>query len=63
MKLDLKQKYNNARIKGRDEQKVVFIILEELFELTVMFFSLTNLLAMFQFIINKLLRKLMQDRQ
>ena len=59
MKLDLKQKYNNARIKGRDEQKVVFIILEELFELTVMFFSLTNLLVMFQFIINKLLRKLM----
>ena len=63
MKLDLRQKYNNVRIKGRDEQKVVFIILEELFELTVMFFSLTNLLAMFQFIINKLLRKLMQDKQ
>ena len=58
MKLDLRQKYNNVRIKERDEQKVVFTILEGLFELIVIFFGLTNLPAMFQSMINKLLRKL-----
>jgi len=37
---------------------VVFTILERLFEPTVMFFGLMNSLAMFQVIMNKLLRDL-----
>jgi len=37
---------------------VVFTILERLFEPTVMFFGLMNSLAMFQIIMNKLLRDL-----
>ena len=46
------------RIKEGDEWKAVFIISKGLFEPTVMFFGLTNLLAIFQAIINKLLRDL-----
>jgi len=57
-KLDLRWRYNNIRIKERDEWKVAFIILEESFELTVMFFGLTNFLATFQVITNELLRDL-----
>jgi len=37
---------------------VAFIILEGLFEPTVMFFGLTNLLAIFQVIMNELLKDL-----
>ena len=58
MKIDLKWEYNNVRIKERNEQKAAFIMLEGLFEPTVMFFGLTNLLATFQTMINKLLRNL-----
>jgi len=47
-----------VRIKERDEWKAVFIISKGLFEPTVMFFGLTNSLATFQAIINKLLRDL-----
>jgi len=47
MKMDLRWDYNNVRIKEEDEWKVVFTILEESFELMVMFFELTNLLATF----------------
>ena len=46
------------RIKEGDEWKAVFIISKGLFEPTVMFFGLTNLLAIFQAIINKLLKDL-----
>ena len=38
MKMDLRQGYNNIRIKEEDKWKVAFTILEELFEPTVMFF-------------------------
>ena len=41
-KLDLRWRYNNVQIKKRDEWKTAFITLEELFELIVMFFGLTN---------------------
>jgi len=41
-KLDLRWGYNNVQIKKRDEWKTAFITLEELFELIVMFFGLTN---------------------
>ena len=58
MKMDLRQGYNNIRIKERDKWKVAFTIPEGLFEPMVMFFGLTNSLATFQTIINKLLRGL-----
>ena len=44
-KLDLR--YNNIWIKEGDEWKVIFITLEGLFKPTVIFFGLTNFLAMF----------------
>ena len=57
-KLDLCWSYNNIQIKEGDEWKVVFMTSEGLFELIVMFFGLTNSLAMFQTIINKILQDL-----
>jgi len=47
-----------VRIKEGDKWKAVFTILEGSFEPTVMFLGLTNLPAMFQVMINKLLRDL-----
>jgi len=47
MKMDLRWRYNNVRIKEGDEWKVVFTTLEGSFELTVMFFGLTNSPATF----------------
>ena len=41
-KMDLRWGYNNIRIKEGDEWKVAFMTPEGLFELTVMFFGLTN---------------------
>ena len=58
MKMNLRWGYNNIRIKEGDEWKVVFTTLEGSFELTVMFFGLTNSLATFQTIMNELLRDL-----
>jgi len=46
-KMDLRWEYNNVRIKERDEWKAAFSILEGSFKPIVMFFVLTNLLAMF----------------
>jgi len=47
-----------VRIKEGDEWKAAFTIPEGLFEPTVMFFGLTNSPAMFQAMMNKLLRDL-----
>ena len=47
MKNNLRWKYNNIRIKEKDEWKAAFTIPEGLFEPTVMFFRLTNSLAMY----------------
>ena len=58
MKMNLRWEYNNVRIKEGDEWKAVFITPEEFFEPTVMFFGLTNSLATFQAMMNKLLRDL-----
>ena len=44
------------RIKEGDEWKVAFSMIESNFELTVMFFGLTNSLATFQAMMNDLLR-------
>ena len=46
-KMDLRWGYNNVWIKKRDEWKIVFTIPERLFEPIVIFFGLTNLLAIF----------------
>ena len=60
MKMDLRQGYNNVRIKKEDKQKAVFLTPEGIFELIVMFFELTNSLTTFQAIINDLLRNIIE---
>jgi len=57
-KMDLRWGYNNVRIKEGDEWKAAFTTLEGSFEPTVMFFGLTNSPAMFQAMMNELLRDL-----
>jgi len=57
-KMDLRWGYNNVRIKEGDEWKAAFTTLEGSFEPMVMFFGLTNSPAMFQTMMNKLLRDL-----
>ena len=59
-KIDLRQEYNNIRIKKKNEQKqkAAFTIPEGFFEPTVMFFRLTNSPTMFQAMMNELLRDL-----
>ena len=47
-KLYLHWGYNYIQIKERDEQKAVFMMLEGSFELTIIFFGLTNSLAILQ---------------
>ena len=51
------------RIKEEDEWKVLFITPEGSFEPTVMFFGLTNSLATFQTMMNRLLRDLINTRK
>ena len=58
MKIDLRWGYNNVRIKEGDEWKAAFTTLEGSFEPMVMFFGLTNSPAMFQTMMNELLRDL-----
>ena len=58
MKINLRWGYNNVRIKEGDEWKAAFTTLEGSFKPTVMFFRLTNSLTIFQTMINKLLRDL-----
>ena len=62
-KMDLRWEYNNVRIKKGDEWKVAFTIPEGSFEPMVMFFGLTNLLAIFQAMMNKLLRDLINTEK
>ena len=57
-KMDLRWEYNNVRIKEGDKWKAAFTMLEGSFELTVMFFGLTNSPATFQAMMNELLRDL-----
>ena len=57
-KMDLRWGYNNVRIKEGNKWKAAFTISEGSFELTVMFFGLTNSPATFQVMINELLRDL-----
>jgi len=57
-KMDLRWGFNNMRIKKGDEWKGAFTMHMGSFEPTVMFFGMTNLPAMFQAIMNKILRDL-----
>ena len=55
-KIDLQWRFNNVKIKERNKQKKVFTIYIGFFELTVIFFGITNLPATFQVIINEILK-------
>ena len=57
-KMDLRQGFNNMRIKTGDEQKGAFMIHIGFFEPTVIFFGMIDLLATFQVMMNKILRDL-----
>ena len=58
MKMDLRWGFNNVRIKEGDEWKRAFIMHIGSFEPTVMFFRITNSPAMFQAMMNEILRDL-----
>ena len=57
-KMNLRQEYNNVRIKEENEWQVVFTTSKGSFEPMVMFFGLTNSPAIFQAMMNELLRDL-----
>jgi len=56
--MDLRWGYNNIRIKEGDEWKAAFTMPEGSFEPTIMFFGLKNSPAIFQAMMNELLRDL-----
>ena len=60
IKMHLRWRYNNVRIKEGDELNIAFSMPEGAFELMVMFFGLTNLLATFQAMINDLLSNMIK---
>ena len=53
--------FNNIRIKGGDEWKGAFTIHVGSFELTVMFFGITNSPATFQAMMNEILRDMINE--
>jgi len=55
-KMDLRWGFNNVRIKEGDKWKRVFTMYVGSFEPTIMFFGMTNLPAMFQAMMNEILR-------
>ena len=63
MKMDLRWRYNNVRIKEGDKWKAAFSTPEGSFEPTVMFFGLTNSPATFQAMMNDLLRDLVVEEK
>jgi len=60
-KMDLRWGYNNVRIKEGDEWKAAFTTHVGSFEPVVMFFGMTNSPAMFQAMMNKILRDLINE--
>jgi len=60
-KMDLRWGYNNICIKKGDEWKVVFTTYVGLFEPVVMFFGMTNSPAMFQGMMNEIMRDLINE--
>ena len=62
-KIDLQWRYNNIRIKKGDKWKVAFITHIGSYELVVMFFKMTNSLATFQDMMNKILRDMINEEK
>jgi len=62
-KMDLRWDFNNVRIKEGDEWKGVFTMYVGSFELIVIFFEMTNSLATFQTMMNKILRDLINEEK
>ena len=60
-KIDLQWGYNNVQIKEGDEWKVAFTTYVGSFEPVVMFFGMTNSPAMFQGIMNEIMRDLINE--
>ena len=60
--MDLRWRYNNVQMRERDEWKAVFTIYLGVYESIVMFFGLTNSLAMFQAMMNDILQNLIDTR-
>ena len=60
-KMDLQWGYNNVRIKEGDEWKAVFTTHVGSYEPVVMFFRMTNSPAMFQGIMNEILRDMVNE--
>jgi len=63
MKMNLRWGYNNVRMKEGDEWKASFSMPERSFKPMVMFFGLTNSPAMFQAMMNNLLRDLVVEEK
>ena len=63
MKMDLRWGYINVRIKKGNEWKAAFLMPEELFEPTVIFFGLTNSPVTFRAMMNDLLRDLVVEEK
>jgi len=61
MKMDLRWRFNNMRIKERDKWKGAFTTHVSSFEPTVMFFGITNSPATFQAMMNEILRDLINE--
>ena len=61
--MDLRWGFNNVRIKEGDEWKGAFTTYVGSFEPTVMFFGMTNSPAMFQAMMNKILRDLINEEK
>ena len=59
--MDLWWGFNNVRIKEGDKWKGAFTIHVGSFEPTVMFFGMTNSLAIFQAMMNKILRDMINE--
>ena len=57
IKFDVRWGYNNVRIKPGDEWKAAFLTPEGLFNLTVMFFGLTNSPTTFQMMMNTIFQR------
>jgi len=62
-KMDLRWGFNNVRIKEGDEWKGAFTTHVGSFEPIVIFFGMTNLLAIFQAMMNEILRDLIMKEK
>ena len=62
-KLDVHWGFNNIRMKEGDEWKAAFWTNRGLFELLVMFFGLTNSLATFQTMMDRIFEELITEGQ